>query len=384
MLHPGSCARFMRRTAELLLESSERWAQIERDTQECKQYYKELLASSHVNETAFRTAANVLSKIVERPSLLEVWSRSCPALLRGKQRELELQSEGAATYNEVLQEKMRIGLIQRAVLELKLIGQDRPVTVDDIVSRQEEVGDRAKAEMHQILEQERILNLELKRLGDGTEKVLVLERLCHASLSSNLLDLKEQELLRLPACIFCFTHVEVLDLSYNNLTELPAAISELKVLKKLFLNHNRLTTLPRELSKLSHHLVLLALSENPLDSKIKQLWLTGLPTLLKFLKTHARTQLLNKAAFGGGSGWTGHVRLLKNRMNECALSSQRFDLFDAALPRYVATAPALTYQISARSTHGHAFEVDLAATRPAASLLTQRLSGFARIAENRK
>eukprot|EP00965_Chrysotila_dentata_P186325 6152197-Pleurochrysis_carterae.AAC.2 len=88
----GTCARFVRRTAELLLENSQRWKQIEINTRETNKYYKELLVTSRVREAAYRVAADLLTKIIERPSLLNVWENSCPNLLRSKTRELELQA----------------------------------------------------------------------------------------------------------------------------------------------------------------------------------------------------------------------------------------------------------------------------------------------------
>ena len=71
---PGDAARFVRRTAELLLHSCEVWKQIEINCRETNNYYKELLTTARVHEEAFRTAADILSKIMERPGLLSVLS----------------------------------------------------------------------------------------------------------------------------------------------------------------------------------------------------------------------------------------------------------------------------------------------------------------------
>ena len=71
---PGDAARFVRRTAELLLHSCEVWKQIEINCRETNNYYKELLTTARVHEEAFRTAADILSKIMERPGLLSVCS----------------------------------------------------------------------------------------------------------------------------------------------------------------------------------------------------------------------------------------------------------------------------------------------------------------------
>jgi len=90
----GTIARYCRRTAELMLQSSDHWKQIEINTRETNQYYKQLLTSSRVQEEAYRTAADILRRFLDRPSLLNVWELSCPGLLRSKQRELELQQEG--------------------------------------------------------------------------------------------------------------------------------------------------------------------------------------------------------------------------------------------------------------------------------------------------
>ena len=94
----GSCARFIRRTGELMLQNSERWRQIEVNTRETNKHYKELLVSSRVREAAFRMAAEILGKILERPGLLNIWETSCPSLLKSKTRELELQTEGTPAY----------------------------------------------------------------------------------------------------------------------------------------------------------------------------------------------------------------------------------------------------------------------------------------------
>lgn len=93
--HPGTLARFLRRTAELMLQSSHRWKQIEMSTRDTNAHYKELLTMSRVQEEAYRTASEILKKILERPGLLSVWENSCPGLLRSKRRELEMQTDGA-------------------------------------------------------------------------------------------------------------------------------------------------------------------------------------------------------------------------------------------------------------------------------------------------
>jgi hypothetical protein len=96
--HPGTLARFLRRTAELMLQNSKRWKEIEVNTRETNAHYKELLTMSRVQEEAYRTAADILYKIVQRPGLLSVWENSCPGLLRSKKRELEIQIEGASRF----------------------------------------------------------------------------------------------------------------------------------------------------------------------------------------------------------------------------------------------------------------------------------------------
>lgn len=90
---PGVCARYIRRTSELLLHNCERWHQIEVNTREVNKHYRRLLKQSRVKEEAYRIAAEVLHKMLERPSLLNVWAQSCPQLLISKTRELELQPE---------------------------------------------------------------------------------------------------------------------------------------------------------------------------------------------------------------------------------------------------------------------------------------------------
>ena len=99
--HPGTLARFLRRTAELMLQSSQRWKQIEVNTRDTNAHYKELLTMSRVQEEAYRTAAEILLKIRNRPGLLSVWENSCPGLLRSKRRELEIQTEGVLRHPQL-------------------------------------------------------------------------------------------------------------------------------------------------------------------------------------------------------------------------------------------------------------------------------------------
>jgi hypothetical protein len=100
--HEGTIARYCRRTAELMLQSSQYWKDIEVNTRETNAYYKQLLTESRVQEEAYRTATDILAKIVARPQLLNVWEISCPGLLRSKKRELALQTEGTYVYLDTL------------------------------------------------------------------------------------------------------------------------------------------------------------------------------------------------------------------------------------------------------------------------------------------
>ena len=136
--HEGSISRYCRRTAELMLQSSEFWEQIELKTRDTNNYYKELLTNSRVQEEAYSTAADILSKILARPGLLNVWELSCPNLLQSKKRELELQEQGTPVYLETLKELTRIELVYDAVVALKKLEQDRPIRESDIAERYSE------------------------------------------------------------------------------------------------------------------------------------------------------------------------------------------------------------------------------------------------------
>ena len=314
LTHEGTIARYCRRTAELMLQSSEFWEQIELKTRDTNTYYKELLTSSRVQEEAYRTAADILSKIMARPGLLNVWELSCPGLLQSKMRELELQEPGTPVYLETLKERTRIELVYDAVVALKKIEQDRPIREGDIVERYRAVAARAEEEQKKIMKQESDLAQELREIGDGTETVVLYAMRLEASLASNVLSLREQRLLAVPSELFMLTHVEMLDLAGNKLRELPEEVCHMTKLKKLYLDHNQLTKLPHELHKLGTSLTLLGISDNPLDPTLMQLYLTGLPVLLAHLKASRP-----KAAA------TASTR---------AVDLGAFDLFTTALPSY--------------------------------------------------
>lgn len=316
LTHEGTIARFNRRTAELMLQASEFWEQIELKTRDTNTYYKELLTSSRVQEEAYRTAADILSKIMARPGLLNVWELSCPGLLKSKMRELELQEPGTPVYLETLKERTRIELVYDAVVALKKIEQDRPIRVEDIAERYKAVAARAEEEQKKIMDQESALAQELREIGDGTETVVLYAMRLEASLASNVLSLREQRLLAVPSELFMLTHVEMLDLASNKLRELPEEVCHMTKLKKLYLDHNQLTKLPHEMHKLGNSLTLLGISDNPLDPMLMQLYLTGLPVLLAHLKaTRPRASTSASAAMRAGD-----------------LGS--FDLFTTALPAY--------------------------------------------------
>ena len=219
----GTIARYCRRTAELMLQSSEFWEQIELKTRDTNQYYKELLTKSRVQEEAYRTAADILRKIMARPGLLNVWELSCPGLLRSKQRELELQEPGTPVYLETLKERTRIELVYDAVVALKNIEQDRPIREADIAERYAAVDARAGEEQKKIMSQEAALAQELREIGDGTEHVVAYAMRLEASLASNVLSLRQQRLLAVPSELFMLTHVEMLDLANNRIKEVCAS-----------------------------------------------------------------------------------------------------------------------------------------------------------------
>ena len=284
LTHEGTIARYCRRTAELMLQTSEHWEQIELKTRDTNAYYKELLTKSRVQEEAYRTAADILRKIMARPGLLNVWELSCPGLLRSKQRELELQEPGTPVYLETLKEHTRIELVYDAVVALKQIENHRVIRESDIEERYAAVAARADEEQQKIMSQESQLAQELREIGDGTEHVVTYAIALESSLPSNVLTLREQRLLAVPPELFQLTHVEMLDLACNRIQVLPGEVCMMTKLKKLYLDSNRLTRLPHELHKLSNTLTLLGIADNPLDPELMQLYLAGLPLLLGHLK----------------------------------------------------------------------------------------------------
>ena len=219
LLNEGTIARYCRRTAELMLQSSEFWEQIELKTRDTNTYYKELLTNSRVQEEAYRTAADILAKIMARPGLLNVWELSCPGLLQSKMRELELQEPGTPVYLETLKERTRIELVYDAVVALKKIEQDRPIREADIAERYAAVAARAEEEQKKIMAQEGALAQELREIGDGTETIVLYAMRLEVSLASNVLSLREQRLLAVPSELFTLTHVEMLDLASNKIKE---------------------------------------------------------------------------------------------------------------------------------------------------------------------
>ena len=283
----GTAARYCRRLAELCLQNCERWREIEANCRETNEHYRELLVMSRVREEAYRTAADILTKIEKRPGLLAVWELSCPGLLRSKTRELELQQEGTPVYLETLKEKMRIDLIYDAVADLKKIEDERPIRASDIAVKQRAVAALASTEQEKIMAQEKALAEELKEIGDGSDHVVKFEGMVQMCMPTSQLTLKKIDLLALPPMTFQLTHLELLDVSHNSISELPAEVSELGVLKKLYVDHNKLTTLPTSLHKLSNHLTLLAGADNPFEPELNQMYLSGLPVLMGYLK-HVR------------------------------------------------------------------------------------------------
>ena len=291
---PGNSARFVRRTAELLLQNCTVWKEIEINCRETNAYYKEQLTVARVHEEAFRTAADILGKIQARLGLLKVWELSCPGLLQSKTRELELQvaggQEGTPVYLDTLKEKMRIDIVYDAVAHLKKIEDDRPIRVPDVEVKQAAVAVLAKEQQDKIMLQEAQLAQELKDIGDGGDTILDFDGFLQASLPTNVLHLQSQQLLGIPIEIFQMTHLEILDLSHNAIPELPAEVGQLLQLKKLYLDDNKLRTLPGELHKLSTTLIMVGCANNPLEENLMQIYLAGLPNLLAHLKGLRRAQ----------------------------------------------------------------------------------------------
>ena len=321
--HEGTVARYCRRTAELMLQSSEHWKEIEANTRETNHYYSGLLKASRVQEEAYSTATDILAKIMARPGLLNVWELSCPGLLRSKKRELELQEEGSPVYLDVLKELTRIELVYDAVVALKKIENDRPIRVEDIAERHAAVAARAKEEQDKIMSQEAALARELRDIGDGTESIVAYAVRLEDCLESNVLRLRTQKLLAVPVELFQMSHVEMLDLAENQIQVLPSEVVQMSRLKKLYLDNNRLTKLPHELYKLSQTLTLLGVADNPLDNDIMQLYYAGLPVLLAHLKATRPRRASRFESLGSRSA--------------SGVDLNGFDLFGSALPHYAPT-----------------------------------------------
>ena len=317
----GTIARYCRRTAELMLQSSEHWEQIEIKTRDTNKYYKELLTKSRVQEEAYRTAADILNKILNRPPLLNVWEHSCPSLYQSKTRELELQEPGTHVYLETLKERTRIELVYDAVVALKKIEQERPIRTGDIAERYQAVAARAKEEQDKIMFQESSLAQELREIGDGTEHIVAYAVKLEACLPTNVCQLRQQRLLAVPTELFRMTHVEMLDLAMNKIKVLPSEVCHMSKLKKLYLEKNLLTELPHDLHKLGNTLTLLGIADNPLDKELMQLYLAGLPVLLAHLKA-TRPHRATTSAASARTAMTG--------VNDVG----GFDLFETALPNY--------------------------------------------------
>ncbi|MFM6242925.1 MAG: COR domain-containing protein, partial [Dolichospermum sp.] len=111
------------------------------------------------------------------------------------------------------------------------------------------------------------------------------------------LDLRNNQLTRLPEAIAQLSNLSELDLSDNQLTTLPEAMAQLSNLRVLYLRNNQLTTLPEAIAQLSN-LRELDLSNNQL---------TTLPEAIKQLsqleKLDLRGNQLNIPAEILGSSW---------------------------------------------------------------------------------
>ena len=96
------------------------------------------------------------------------------------------------------------------------------------------------------------------------------------------LDLRGQNLEKLPSALFELGHLEILLLDENRLKEIPAAIGQLKNLKILALRKNQLQNCPTELFKLDR-LEKLDLTENKFLDKVslfKQIKIANRPVIL--------------------------------------------------------------------------------------------------------
>ncbi|MFN6125552.1 MAG: leucine-rich repeat domain-containing protein [Dolichospermum sp.] len=104
----------------------------------------------------------------------------------------------------------------------------------------------------------RVLDLSYNQLTTLPEAIAQLSPL-------SVLNLSDNQLTTLPEAIAQLSHLRELDLSYNQLKTLPEAIAQLSPLSVLNLSYNQLTTLPEAIAQLSH-LSLLYLSNNQLTT----------------------------------------------------------------------------------------------------------------------
>ena len=295
--HPGACARYIRRTAELLLRASDEWKDIEERTRKTSDYFATVLSDARITEESYRTAATVLLKMHDRLQLISVWQRTCPGLRRSKERELEIaarngESITSTSYRRTLAEKQRIDILFDAVVSLKELEEERPICPADVFEKYEIASKLAATALQKIHEEEARLAEKLTAIGDGGETTMDFVRNLEESLASSELRLANRQLLTVPTMLFGFEHLELLDLGNNAITELTGEVKRLKSLKKLYLNGNKLRNFPNELCKLEPTLVLLSCANNPLEPATLQLYLSGLPILMEHLRLRARTAFM--------------------------------------------------------------------------------------------
>lgn len=242
-----------------------------------------------VYRTAYETSADILRKFIERKSLVDVWAMSCPSLLKSISKELELHVPGTDVYLRTLAEKMRVDILYDTVAHLKKVELSRPIEEPDIRQKLVEVETLLDAEVKKIAAQEEVLARELESIGDGSETVERWIGVLEGAKGTGCLVLRGEGLMAVPPELFtCLRDLEIVDLGQNMLESIPPEIAELHQLKKLYLDGNRLQMLPPCIATMHEHIVLIALSHNPLDGEFFAAYVRGLDRVFAALSTGVR------------------------------------------------------------------------------------------------
>lgn len=281
--HPGDCARYLRRTAELLCESSRYWEPIQRARAPVVEYFAPELAKAQCDQLSTTGAEELMRTIVSQPDRLGVWGQSLPKLLRGKRRDLDLQGAESSSGMHVQIEVNRLCLVHVMVKALLQLTNIRPLRQRDLKMKQDEVRRISAEATRRLRDLEEQFDEACTEAADASAIVQLYERQLEYSLQTNRCMLRSCQLLSVPRELFRLRNLEVLDLGNNSIQSIPPSVSKLYSLQKLLLDNNLIRTLPASLHNLSSSLTLLALSGNPLDKQVLKLYLAGLPVLMEAL-----------------------------------------------------------------------------------------------------